>query len=84
VQPDTIVLVLSMPGLGDLDRRPRLSGDLEGIVLSGKPRTRARCQELHRDVTVLPMEETSLLRLVAMFALTSENARATLPVPRAV
>jgi CheY-like chemotaxis protein len=68
LQPDTIVLDLGMPRLGGLELIPRLSEGLEVIVLSGKPRMRARCQQLYPDVPVLPKDETSLSRLGAMLA----------------
>jgi CheY-like chemotaxis protein len=68
LRPDTVVLDLSMPRLDGLALLPHLSGDLEVIVLSGRPRMRARCQELHRNITVLPKTGPSLARLVEIVA----------------
>jgi CheY-like chemotaxis protein len=68
LRPDTVVLDLSMPRLDGLELLSRLPDDLEVIVLSGRPRMRARCEDLHREVTVLPKDAPSLLRLVEMFA----------------
>jgi CheY-like chemotaxis protein len=68
LQPDTVVLDLAMPRLDGLDLLSRLPEELEVIVISGRPRMRARCQELHRNVTVLPKDTPSLLRLVEIVA----------------
>jgi CheY-like chemotaxis protein len=68
LQPDVVVLDLAMPRLDGLDLLPRLSEELEVIVLSGRPRMRARCQELHHNLTVLSKDRPSLLRLVGMLA----------------
>jgi CheY-like chemotaxis protein len=68
LRPNTVILDLSMPRLDGLELLSRLSDELEVIVLSGKPRMRARCQQLHPDVTVLPKDEPSLSKLVDRFA----------------
>jgi CheY-like chemotaxis protein len=68
LQPATIVLDLAMRRLGGLELIPRLSEELEVIVLSGKPEMRARCQELYPNITVLAKDDTALSRLVARFA----------------
>jgi CheY-like chemotaxis protein len=68
LRPDAVVLDLAMPRLDGLDLLPRLPEDLEVVVISGMPRMRARCQELRRDVTVLPKDRRSLRRVVEMFA----------------
>jgi CheY-like chemotaxis protein len=79
LRPDTVVLDLSMPRLDGLELLSRLPEDLEVIVISGRPRMRARCKELHRDVTVLPKDAPSLLRLVEMF---SSDSRDRAPASR--
>jgi CheY-like chemotaxis protein len=68
LRPDAVVLDLAMPRLDGLDLLPRLPEDLEVIVLSGRPGMRARCKELRDDVTVLPKDPPSLLRLVDILA----------------
>jgi CheY-like chemotaxis protein len=68
LRPDAVILDLSMPRLNGLELLTRLPDELEVIVLSGKPRMRARCQQLHPDITVLPKDEPSLRKLVDMFA----------------
>jgi CheY-like chemotaxis protein len=68
LRPDTVILDLSMPRLDGLELLSRLPDDLEVVVISGRPQLRARCQELHRNLTVLPKDGPSLSRLVGMFA----------------
>jgi CheY-like chemotaxis protein len=68
LQPDTVILNLPMPRVDGLDLLARLPGELEVIVISGMPRLRACCQELHRNATVLPKGAPSLLRLLDMLA----------------
>jgi CheY-like chemotaxis protein len=68
LRPDTIVLDLAMPRLDGLELLRRLPDELEVIVLSGRARLRARCQELHANVTVLSKDEPSLRELVDVLA----------------
>jgi CheY-like chemotaxis protein len=68
LRPDTVILDLAMPRLEGLDLLSRLPEELEAIVISSRPRMRARCQEVHRHVIVLPKDASSPQRLVDIFA----------------
>jgi CheY-like chemotaxis protein len=82
LQPDAVVLDLAMPRLDGLALLPQLSEELQVIVLSGRPGMRARCQELHRNLTVLAKDRPSLLRLVDLLAADREATSTTRPVER--
>jgi CheY-like chemotaxis protein len=68
LRPDVVILDLAMPRLDGMDLLPQLPDDVAVIVLSGRSDLREQLRDLRRDLTILPKQRDSLVRLVELLA----------------